>query len=93
MKSAYELALERMEQQGIERPREEALSKAEREQVAEARRKAEAKIAEMEILHKGNLAKTADPAEREKLEKEFQHERRRVEERCEREIGRIRNRD
>ncbi len=91
MKSAYELALERMEQQGIERPREEALSEAEREQVAEARRKAEAKIAEMEILHKGTLAKAVDPAEREKLEKEFQHERRRVEERCDREIERIRN--
>ncbi len=90
MKSAYELALERLESQGIERPREEALNDAEREQVADARRKAQAKIAEMEILHRGHLAKAADPAERERLEKDFRHERQRVEERRDREIERIR---
>ncbi len=92
MKSAYELALERLESQGIERPREEALSEAERAQVAEARRKAEAKIAEMEILHKSSLAKAVDPVEREKVEKGLQHERRRVEEKRDREIARIRRR-
>ncbi len=90
MKSAYELALERLESQGIERPREEALSEAERDRVAEARRKAEAKIAEMEILHQGRLEKLADPAERELAEKDFRHERRRVEEKRDREIERIR---
>ncbi len=90
MKSAYELALERLESQGIERPREEALSDAEREQVAEARRKAEAKIAELEILHRDRLAGIADPAERAKAEKDFRHERQRVEEKRDREIERIR---
>ncbi len=90
MKSAYELALERMEQQGIERPREEALSETEREQVADARRRADAKIAEMEILHKSSLAKVMDPAERDRVEKDFQHESRRVEEKRDREIERIR---
>ncbi len=90
MKSAYELALERLESQGIERPREEALSEEEREQVAEARRRADAKIAEMEIMHQSSLPKLADPAEREKAEKEFRHERRRVEEKRDREIARIR---
>ena len=90
MKSAYELALERLERQGIERPRKEALSDAEREQVAEARRKAEAKIAEMEILHRDRLAAVADPVEREKAEKDFRHERQRVEEKRDREIERIR---
>ena len=90
MKSAYELALEQMESQGIERPREEALSEAAREQVAEARRKAEAKIAEMEILHRGNLAKIMDPAELEKAEKDFRYERQRVEEKRDLEIRRIR---
>ena len=91
MKSAYELALERLEQQGIERPREEALSAAEREQVAEARRRAEAKIAELEILHRDRLAKLADPAEREQEEKDFRHERGRVEDRRDKEIERIRS--
>ncbi len=90
MKSAYELALEQMEKQGIERPREEALSEAEREQVAEIRRKAKAKIAEIEILHRDRLAKLADPAEREREEKDFRHERQRIEEKRDREIERLR---
>ena len=92
MKSAYELALERLEQQGIERPRQEALSDAERERVAEARRRAEAKVAELEILHRDRLAKLADPAEREKEEKDFRHERRRIEDKRDAEIERIRSR-
>jgi hypothetical protein len=91
MKSAYELALERMEQQGIERPREEALSAVERERVAEARRKAEAKIAELEILHRDRLGKLGDPAKREEEEKDFRHERGRAEEARDREIARIRS--
>ncbi len=90
MKSAYELALEQMERQGIERPREEALSAEEREQVTEARRKAEAKLAELEILHRDRLAKLVDPAEREHEEKDFRHERQRVEDKRDREIERIR---
>ncbi len=90
MKSAYELALEQMERQGIERPRDEALSDAEREQVAEIRRKAKAKIAEREILHKDSLAKLADPAERERAEKDFRYQRQRIEEKRDREIERLR---
>src|SRR5436305_13070566 len=49
MKSAYELALERLERQGIERPREESFSDELRAGIAEARRQAEAKLAEIEI--------------------------------------------
>jgi len=90
MKSAYELALERLDQRGIERPREEALSAAERDQVADARRRAEAKIAELEIYHRDRLAKLADPAERAREEKDFRHERGRIEDRRDREIERIR---
>lgn len=90
MKSAYELALERLESQGIERPREEALSAAEREQVAEARRKAEAKIAELEILHKDRLAGIADPAKRKEEEQDFRRERQRAEDDRDRRIERIR---
>src|SRR5687768_18283591 len=64
MKSAYELALERLEKQGIERPREEGLSGEMKEQVAEIRRQAEAKLAELEILHRDSLRKAVDPAKR-----------------------------
>ena len=90
MKSAYELALERLEQQGIERPRDEALSDAEREQVAEVKRRAEAKIAELQILHKDRLAKLGDVMQRQEEEQDFQRERQRVEDEKERKIRQIR---
>ena len=90
MKSAYELALERLESRGIERPREDALSDEVREQMAEARRKAEAKVAELEILHRDRKAKLADPAQREEEEEDFRRERRRIEEKRDREIEKLR---
>jgi len=79
MKSAYELALERLERQGIERPREEALTGELREQIAEVRRQAGAKLAELEILHRDKLKDLADPAKREEQEDYYQRERRRIE--------------
>ncbi|MCP4655946.1 MAG: hypothetical protein GY856_11065 [bacterium] len=90
MKSAYELALERLEQQGIERPREDSLSDATREQMAEARRKAEAKLAELEILHRDRLARETDPAERQKAEAQYLRERQRIEENRDRKIAKLR---
>ena len=90
MKSAYELALERLASQGIEPPREEALTPEMREQVAAARRKAEAKIAELEILHRDALSKTADAVAREKAEEDYRRERRRLEEDCERQVAKLR---
>jgi hypothetical protein len=90
MKSAYELALERLASQGIEPPREEALTPAAREQVAELRKKSEAKIAELEILHRDALRKNPDPIAREKSEEEYLRERRRLEEDCERQVAKLR---
>ena len=90
MKSAYELALERLEAQGIERPREEALSAEVKEKIAETRRKAEAQLAELEILHKDRLKTLYDPAGREKEEEEYQAERRHIEEARDREIEKLR---
>jgi hypothetical protein len=90
MKSAYELALERMEKQGIERPREEGLSEAVRDQVAEIRRVAEAKTAELEILHRESLKKAYDPAKRQEAEEEYVRERRRIEEDRDRKIAKLR---
>lgn len=89
MKSAYELALERMESQGIERPREEALSDEARREMADTRQKTEAKLAELEILHKDRL-KTASHGERGELEEEYRRERRRLEEDRDRKIARLR---
>ncbi len=88
MKSAYELALERMEKQGIERP--EALSDEVREKMAEVRRQAEAKLAEVEILHKNRLKDQYDPAKRDEEEQDYLRERRRIEEDRDRKIGKLR---
>ena len=89
MKSAYELALERLEKQGIERPREEGLSGEMKEQVAELRRQAEAKLAELEILHRDSLRK-ADPGKRQEAEEDYVRERRRMEEDRDRKIAKLR---
>ncbi|HVR28847.1 MAG TPA: hypothetical protein VMS86_04875 [Thermoanaerobaculia bacterium] len=90
IKSAYERALERMESQGIDRPREEAFPPDVLAAMSEARNRAEAKLAELEILHQGRLRKTRDPVEFATAEKEFQAERRRIEERRDREIAALR---
>jgi hypothetical protein len=90
MKSAYELALERMEKQGIDRPREETFSDEAREQIAEARRKAEAGLAELEILHKDRLKTIYDPAKRQEEEEEYLRDRRRIEDQRERKIEELR---
>jgi hypothetical protein len=91
IKSAYERALERMESEGIERPREEAFSPEVLAGMEEARRRAEAKLAELEILHKARLRKLQDPVAFANEEKEYQAERKRIEERREREIAALRD--
>jgi len=89
MKSAYELALERIEKQGIERPSEE-MSAELKEKIAEVRRQAEAKLAEQEILHKDRLRLERDPVKRQEDEEEYRRERRRIEESLERKVEKLR---
>ena len=91
MKSAYELALERMEKQGIERPREESLSDEWRDKVNELRKQAEAKLAELEILHANRLKGLFDPDKRREEEDEYVRERQRVEGERDRKIEKLRN--
>lgn len=90
MKSAYEAALERLEGRGIERPREEALSPELRERVAEVRRRAEAQLAEIEILYRDRRRKARDLAALQKEEEEYGIDRRRIEERRDSEIAHLR---
>ena len=90
LKSAYELALERMEQQGISRPRENALTDEGREEARKIREKASAKIAELEILHRDRLKAEHDPLKRREDEEEYVRERRRIEERRDADIERLR---
>ncbi|MEM7482250.1 MAG: hypothetical protein AAF481_13825 [Acidobacteriota bacterium] len=91
MKSAYELALERMENQGIERPREGALSEQARDRMAEIRSKAEARLAELEILHRDRLRKIPDPAARQQEEEDYRLERRSIESARDRDLEKVRS--
>lgn len=79
MKSSYELALERLEAQGIAAPREEAFTPETREQMAEVRRQAEAKLAELTILHQDKLRTLGDPLKRAEQEDYFRREKSRIE--------------
>jgi hypothetical protein len=90
MKSAYELALERLEKQGVERPRQDALTDEARAAVADARRQAEAKLAEIEILHRDRLKGMHDPAKRDEEEETYLLERRRIESERDRKIDKLR---
>jgi hypothetical protein len=90
-KSAYELAMERLRALDREAGVAEArLSEAQKREIAEARRVATARLAEREILFEDTLRKTEDPAEREKIEREYQIDRQRINDDCERAIEAIR---
>lgn len=90
LKSAYELALERMQQDGIEPPREDSMDEEARDAVAEIRRRAEAKLAELEILHKDRLVRAVSPADQEKERSELELDCSRIKEDRDRQIERLR---
>jgi hypothetical protein len=78
LKSAYELAMERLRREdkeaGIEhRP----LTDAQKASIAEIRSFYDAKIAERDVLHQSKLRRVFDPAERAALEEEFRRDRER----------------
>ena len=89
MKSAYELALERLASRGIERPG--SLDEATRKKIAEVRAKAEADLAKLEILHRERMSAEADPAKAHRAEEEYAVDRRRLEERRDTAIARLRD--
>ncbi|MEM9593535.1 MAG: hypothetical protein AAGD06_04705 [Acidobacteriota bacterium] len=91
MKSAYELALERLEQRGIDRPDAASLSEEDRREMQDVRQRAEAKLAELQILHRDRMAK-ADPVKRYEEEEEYGREVRRIEEDRDAKLERIRQR-
>ncbi len=91
IKSAYELALERLEAQGIERPENSQLTDDDRRQMAEIRTKAEARLAELEILYRDKRAKGGDYAKQQENEEHYRIDRRRIEEERDRKIESIRH--
>jgi hypothetical protein len=78
-KSAYELAMERLRKKDQEAGVEERrLTDEERAAIADIKKVYEARLAEREILHRSNLAKTADPEARAKLQDEYRRDRERI---------------
>ncbi len=79
LKSAYELAMERLKkadaESGVE-PRR--LTDEQKAAIAELRRFYEAKLAEQELLHHSALRKIPDPEARAALEDEYRHDRERL---------------
>lgn len=90
MKSAYELALERLDRDGIERPREQGLEPAIRERIAEIRSRAEAGLAKLEILLRDRLRTLHDPVERAEAQREYAIDRQRLESNRDQEIEKLR---
>jgi len=91
-KSAWELALEKLQKQDRERGEAGpgALTEAQKKAIAEVRSKYQARLAETEILHKDRRKGAEDAEALAKLEEEYQIDRRRIEEQREAEIDRVR---
>ena len=79
MKSAYELAMERLQKKdsdaGIEH---KPLTDAQKAAIAEIRNFYESKLAEAQVLHEGKLREMFDPAEREARMEEYRRDRERL---------------
>jgi hypothetical protein len=79
LKSAYELAMERLNRKdaaaGVEQRR---LTDEQKASIAELKRFYEAKLAEQELLHQSSLRKTVDPEARATLEDEYRRDRERL---------------
>lgn len=91
MKTAYELALERLETEGIERPRQEGLPEEVRREIEEVRQRCDAKLAELEILHRDRLKRLAEPEARQQEKEEYVRQRKRLETERDRKVDALRN--
>ena len=93
LKSAYELAMERFKKKDAEAGVERApLTEDQKAEIADIRTRYQAKIAELEILHRGDLAGMMDPAAREDAEANYRQERGRLERERDSKIEQVRDR-
>jgi len=91
-KSAYELAMERLRKQDAEHGfAERPLNDAQKAAIAEAQRTCQAKLAELEIMHRSKLAGVRDADTRDALERNYRREVERAREDRDRTIARIRS--
>ena len=93
LKSAYELAMERLQAEDKDRgiAASKPLSDAQKEAIAELRQQAQAKLAELEILHdKDRVQVAADPEQLTKLEERYETDRLRIDSSLASAIARVR---
>jgi len=94
MKSAYELAMERLrkkdEEAGIE---SKPLTDAQKASIAEIRNFYDAKLAEQEVLHQSALMKTFEPDARAELDARYRRDRERYASERDAKIEKIRRGD
>jgi hypothetical protein len=95
LKSAYELAMEKLARKERESARDPAspgkLSDAQKEQIARIRRETEAKLAELEILFKSERREArGDPERIEKIEGSYRRDRERILSRQEERLSEVR---
>jgi hypothetical protein len=91
-KSAWELALEKLEKQDRERGETSpgALTDAQKKAIADVRAKYQARLAEAEILHKDRLKTAEEPEAVAKMEEEYRIDRRRLEDQRDADVERVR---
>ncbi|HKY32902.1 MAG TPA: hypothetical protein VJV23_10220 [Candidatus Polarisedimenticolia bacterium] len=96
MKTAYEIAMEKLRRRDAERGEAgTSLDDRQKEEIAGIRRVAQARLAEREILHQGELRKaraTRDPEAVTSLEEGYRRDRARIEEEMESKIRAVRER-
>ncbi|HEX9366937.1 MAG TPA: hypothetical protein VF921_09925 [Vicinamibacterales bacterium] len=74
-KSALQLAMERLKKKDAETGAvEHKLTGAQKAAIAEARSLHEARVAELQILHRGKQLSAVDPQEIEKIEQEYRRD-------------------
>lgn len=92
LKSAYELAMDRLRAKDREEGIKESgpLDERQKKEIARLRDDATAKLAEVEILHKQNRATSEDSVELAKLEENYRTDRSRIEDRLQTALAKVR---
>lgn len=95
LKSAYEIAMERLRVRDREQGIQESapLADEQKREIEQLRRDAESKLAELEILHRKALDEAgSDPEKRNDLEEKYRIDRQRIDSRLESAVARVRKR-
>jgi hypothetical protein len=94
MKSAYEIAMEKLRQQDAERSETRpVLTARQKEEIAEIRQRGQARLAEREILYKADqrkAASTKDPEAVRAVEESYRKDRARIEDDMEAKVKAVR---